>query len=424
MNLKQLSILIVLVIVLGGAGLFLHQRNTASWQASDRVGDEKLMGQFPLNDVVKITIKQSGGELNLVKGDDVWKVAERANYPASFSDIQELLRKMWELKGVQRVKVGPSQLARLELVAPAPGKGTNAGTLVEFKDKGGKVIKSLLLGKKHMRQGGGAAAQMGMDEGGWPDGRFVLVTGAGTVQNAWVIADALANVEARPEQWLQKDFIKVEKLQSINVEFPVATNNWKLTRETEGGELALADKKEGENLDSGKAAGAGNALGFANFTDVVSPDSKPESLGLDKPITATLTTFDHFTYVVQIGRGTNDESHPIHISVSADLPRERLAGKDEKKEDKEKLDKAFKDSQDKLQEKLRQEKALEKWIYVVSKWTVDPLLKTRSELMSAPKNADAAPNPANAVAPASSVMDPDTLPDVLNAPAGGSAPGQ
>jgi hypothetical protein len=418
MNLKQLSILIVLVIVLGGAGLFLHQRNTASWQASDRAGDEKLLGQFPLNDVAQITVKQAAGELNLIKREDSWKVGERANYPASFSEIQELLRKMWELKGVQRVKVGPSQLARLELVAPAAGKGTNGGTLVEFKDKGGKVIKSLLLGKKHMRQGQGASP-MGMDEGGWPDGRFVMVADAGTAQNVWVIADPLANVEAKPEQWLQKDFVKVEKLQSVNVEFPVATNNWKLTRETEGGELKLADKKAGEELDASKAAGAGNALGFANFTDVVLPDAKPESLGLDKPITATLTTFDHFTYVVQIGKGTNDESFPIHVSVSADLPKDRVAGKDEKKEDKEKLDKAFKDSQEKLQEKLKQEKALEKWTFVVSKWTVDPLLKTRAELMAPPKKADAAPA---AKTSGAGVADPDVLPDALNVPGSDDTP--
>jgi hypothetical protein len=263
---------------------------------------------------------------------------------------------------------------------------------------------------------------MGMDEGGWPDGRFVMVADAGTAQNVWVIADPLANVEAKPEQWLQKDFVKVEKLQSVNVEFPVATNNWKLTRETEGGELKLADKKAGEELDASKAAGAGNALGFANFTDVVLPDAKPESLGLDKPITATLTTFDHFTYVVHIGKGTNDESFPIHVSVSADLPKDRVAGKDEKKEDKEKLDKAFKDSQEKLQEKLKQEKALEKWTFVVSKWTVDPLLKTRAELMAAPKKADAAANEVKVTTPAPAGTDPDVLPDALNVPGGDDTP--
>lgn len=418
MNLKQLSILIVLVIVLGGAGLFLHQRNTESWQASDRAGDEKLLGQFPLNDVAHITIKQSSGELNLVKHEDVWTVAERANYPAGFPEIQELLRKMWELKGVQRIKVGPSQLGRLDLVAPTAGAGTNSGTLVEFKDKGDKVISSLLLGKKHMRQGG-ETPQMGMDEGGWPDGRFVLAAKNGAPQNVWVIADALANVEARPEQWLQKDFVKVEKLKSVSLAFPAATNDWTLTRDTEGGEMKLADKKEGEELDSGKAAGVGNALGYANFTDVVSPETKPESLGLDKPTVATLTTFDHFTYVVQIGKGTNDENYPIRISVNADLPKERVAEKDEKKEDKDKLDKAFKDSQEKLQEKLKHEKALEKWTYMVSKWTIDPLLKTRSELMAPPKKVDAASN-GKASEPA--IANPDMLPDVLNMPAEGNAP--
>jgi len=63
------------------------------------------------------------------------------------------------------------------------------------------------------------------------------------------------------------------------------------------------------------------------------------------------------------------------------LPKERTPGKDEKPEEKEKLDKEFKEQQAKLAEKLKQEKNFEKWTYLVSTWTLEPLLKDRSQLL-------------------------------------------
>jgi len=52
---------------------------------------------------------------------------------------------------VQTEKVGASQLPRLAL---ATGQGTNSATSVEFRDASGKAIKTLLLGKPHMRSSG------------------------------------------------------------------------------------------------------------------------------------------------------------------------------------------------------------------------------------------------------------------------------
>jgi len=95
-------------------------------------------------------------------------------------------------------------------------------------------------------------------------------------------------------------------------------------------------------------------------------------------------TFDNFTYILQVGAKTND-NYPLALTVAATLPKERAPGKDEKPEDKDKLDKDFKERLKKLEEKLAQEKAYEKWTYLVSSWTVDALLKERSQLMAEKK---------------------------------------
>ena len=379
MNRKQLTILIVLGLVVGGLGFYLQKQKAESFKASDSTLGQKLLPDFPINDVAQVVIKHATNELNLVKQEDVWKVRERNHYPADFTAISEFLRKAWELKTVQNVPAGPSQLARLELTTP-PDKGTNSGTLVEFKDKSGKAIKSLLLGKKYMRESQGSSPFGGGD---WPAGRYVMAVG--TPPKVWLISDPLSNIEPKPEPWLNKELFKVEKLRSVSVTFTNATNSWKLARETETGEWKLADKQEGEELDAAKIGGVGNALSSPSFNDVLARGAKPETTELDKSIVASLETFDNFAYTVKISGKTNEENYYLTMAVAVDLSKERTPGKEEKPEDKEKLDKEHKEKMDKLKEKLKKEKVFEPWTYLVSKWTIDPLLKERKDLLAEKK---------------------------------------
>src|SRR5438552_9699391 len=239
MNRKQLGILLVLVIVLGGAGVLLRKRQNASWEGSNAAIGKKLLGDFPVNDVTHIVLKQGVSEVNLVKKEDLWRVRERNDYPANYSEISDFLLKARDLKVVQSDKVGPSQLPRYGLVA---GSATNSAMTVELKDQADKNIRSLLLGKKHMKKSDRPNPYGGeMGEEGWPDGRYVK-TGSDS-ENVVLISEPLANIEPKPENWLNKDFFKVEKVKSVSVTFPASTNSWKLSRETESGEWKLADAK-------------------------------------------------------------------------------------------------------------------------------------------------------------------------------------
>jgi hypothetical protein len=379
MNRKQLVILIVVLVVLGIAGVRVYQRNQTSWQGGGRQGAAlKLLGDLPVNDVATIVIKGGTNQLDLVKKDGLWRVKERNDYPANFSEISGFLLKAADLKAAQTEEIGASQLGRYKLLPP--GQATNTAVLVELRDSNGKVIKSLLLGKTHMRKSEGRPSPMGeMGENeGFPDGRYVMVgMGAKTVA---VVSDPLSNLEAKPDLWLNKDFFKVEKIRSIAVVFPVATNSWKVTRDTESAtDWKLAEAKPGEQLDSSKTSSFSYALNAPSFSDVLPVDTKPEQTGLDKPTIITLDTFDNFTYTLKLGQKTNDNL-PMVVTVSAQIPKERTLGKDEKAEDKARLDKEFKETQKKVEDKLSQEKSFEKWVYLVSNWTVDSLLKERAQL--------------------------------------------
>src|SRR4051812_14682364 len=169
MNLKQLGVLIALVIVIGGASLMLHQRQKSAWTGGGSGVGKKLMGDnFPINNVAHISVQHGTNVLNLVKKDDLWRVRERGDYPANFSQIGDTLKKLRDLKIVQLEDIGPSQLERMEL---ARGQGSNSAVVVQFDDQAEKPISTLLLGKKHMKK----SAQPSQPEGGegFPDGRYV-----------------------------------------------------------------------------------------------------------------------------------------------------------------------------------------------------------------------------------------------------------
>jgi hypothetical protein len=176
----------------------------------------------------------------------------------------------------------------------------------------------------------------------------------------------------------------VEKHKSISVVTTNATNNWKISRETESGEWKLADAKGDEQLDSSKSSSVTSALSYPSFNDIAL-EAKVEETGLDKPLLATIETFDGFVYTAKVGKPATNDNYYFQIAVTGNFPKERTPGTDEKPEDKEKLDKEFKEKTDKLQEKLKTEQALGKWTYLVSKWTVDPLLKERKDLVAEKK---------------------------------------
>ena len=380
MNRKQLILLLVALAIVGGAGLLLLQRNQKSWTESEEQIGQKLLKNFQVNDVAAIHIK-GDTELTLEHKEDGWHVQQRGGYPANLAQIKELLLKMADLKVVQSDPIGASQLARMHLTEP--GKGADSAVLLEFKDAQGKTLQSLLLGKKHTHESE-RASPMPMGDEGFADGRYVML--ASDLKIVLTISDSLNNVEPKAADWLDKDFFKVEKPQTITFVSTNATNSWKLSRESETAGWVLAEPKAGEAFDSNKVSSLASALSFPSFVDVAA-DPAPAKTGLDTPLTVTIETFDHSTYTLKIGHKTPENDYNLTVAVAANIPTARTPGKDEKADDKTKLDKEFQDKTKAAQERLKKEQSLAKWTYLVNGWLVDPFIRDRSQLM-ADKKAD------------------------------------
>lgn len=412
---KQLTLIVLLAVVLGGMGLWIARRDAASYVTSGPGLGDKVLPEFPLNQVVTVTINDGTNTLQLAKAEEIWKVQQRYGYRADFADLGDFIRKVWELKAVQSESVGESGLKKLQLMEPAEG-ASNAGTAVTFQGQDGKTIAKLILGKQKMRESEGPS-QFG-DMGGYPEGRWVRVVDGPAV--ACLVSEPFSTIQTKADQWIDKEFFKVEKLKRVEVAHSEPTNSWTIYRETEGGELKLADLQEHETLDTGKASPVGNLLSWPSFVDIASPDESAETTGLDHPVAAQLETFEGFTYTVTVGgkTATNDYRY-LQMSVKGDFPKEREAPEDETPEDKERLDKEFKEETEKLEAKLTKEKGFEGWTYIVSSYTVDNLLKNRSDFLKEPEpeaeqGADAGSPDAANLGPVIDTSEPPPLPPSLD----------
>lgn len=412
---KQLALVLVLLAVVGGIALFLNHRNSAAWSETATTTSGKVL-DFPLNDVSQVTIKEGGAELNLAKKDEVWTVKERADYPADFAKISALIRKLWELKPVQDVKVGPSQLARLQLTEPAPG--STSGTLLDLKGAGDKRLAAVLLGKKNLRN----PDQPAGEGGGFAVGRYVMAQDGSN--RVFLVSDTFEEIEMKPEQWLNRDFIKIENAKSIAVEGTTPAMTWKIVRDAAAAPWKLADAKPGEEMDNAKVSSLASYLTAASFADVLPPNAPVTETGLDKPSTVRIETFDNFVYELRIGKLTG-ENYPLLVSVKADLPKERAAAADEKPEDKARLDQEFQTKQKQFTDKLATEEKLQARPYLIPKSTIDQLLKDRASLLAekkpvpsptpgtSPAGPKPLPSPTAAAAPTGPKSGPQMKPPVV-----------
>jgi hypothetical protein len=393
MKRKQIVVLVVLVAIAGGAGLILQKRNQSQWTESAAPESAKVL-DFPVNDVARVEIRSAKGEVHLEKKNGVWVVAEKADYPADFQRVSALIRQLWELRPVQQIKVGPSQFGRLELTEPGQGGNAQpaavshsdagaAGTVVDLKNKNDKTLAKIILGKRVMAKENGQEAVGRFPS--MPMGRYVFAPGKGGNVS---LVDQRLEFDAQPQSWLKHDFIKIENTESISLTGQTGQKHWTLTRSDAKADWKLADAKQNEELGKAITGSFSALLTSLRFKDVLPPDAKPEELGLDKPEVLSIETFDRFNYTLKIGKLSGD-SYPMSVSVTADPVKERAASPDEKSQDKARLDKEFKTHLKQLEEKAASEKECEKRIYLAPKFSLDPFLKDRAELLAKPSASPA-----------------------------------
>jgi hypothetical protein len=377
MNRKQFLLLLAALALIGCAGALLLKRKKESWSVAAPKAGKALPG-FRLNDVQAIHLKGSS-DVHVERRDGQWRVSERYNYPADYHQVRNFLIKMGSLDIVQSESVAPSALPRVDL-AP-PGSPNGGGTLVEFLDGQGKMIQSLMVGKKHSRRQE-ESASFALD--GFFNGRYILLPT--DPQNILLISDELASAIPEPQAWLDRNFFKIEHVKSLAVApadsatSASSAKSWKVVRETPASLWMLIDALPGELLDTNLATQTAEMLEFPAFLDVL-PGTASAKAGMENATTATIETFDKFTYTLKIGEKNSQGHYAMTIAIAANLPTIQNSDASEignAKIEKEQTELAANTAR--LHSKLAQEKNLAGWIYLVDSW-VEPLLRNRDQIL-------------------------------------------
>lgn len=255
MKSNSLPVLLGLVVVLGGAGLWLSQSRQATPDAV--ANNEPLIAGLAdqLNDVKALRIRGASGALiaDVQRTEQGWVVANRGNYPANFGKVREYLLKLSESRLREAKTASPERHARLgvEDLSGADAKG--AGVQLEGL---GKPV-DLIVGTFNATSG---------------QGYFVRHADQSQV---W-----LANGNIRPDttltQWLATDIANVGSQRIVRAEITPPSGAPVRIQKADPSEpdYTVLDLPRGRELSS-PSIGNGIATLFDNLTlEDVSPASE------------------------------------------------------------------------------------------------------------------------------------------------------
>jgi hypothetical protein len=382
MNTRQLWRLLVATALVVALGVVVHVAREKNRRTSGAGQGRLLLPSLAVNDVESVRILDGGGTLELRRKDTGWTVAQRDDYPADFGQIQALLQDLAALKATQVLRVGPAQLARLELAGAEDASRSAGGAEIRLAGANGTELTRLLIGKEY-RKSSDQADPYGF--GGFPVGRYVRVPATESVA---LVSKTLGNVRSSPADWLDKEFVRVSEVRMARLERNGGPL-WRLERDSAAATLALADAPADKEVDGAKVREVGSALAWASFADVAGRLQDPPQLGLENAHIYTVADFAGFEYSLRIGPVTPEGRYPVTATVRYQAPAGPVAAEGETPEEQAKKNDDFarrqRENQDKATALARR---LDGWVYLVERHTLERLLVDKEAFLRAPAAAD------------------------------------
>jgi hypothetical protein len=272
---------------------------------------------------------------------------------------------------------------------------TQHGITATFKDASGKSLSVISFGKNL------DSAASSSPFGGGSVGRFVR--NHADESGFYVVSELFPSLSADPKSWLATEFFNIEKIQSITVTQPNSDKNeWELERKDENADFTFTSAFPGVKIDPAAVAPLKSLFSNARFDDVVPAAEIEKRVSPDKVQTATIKTFEGLTYILKLqpSKVEGSQNYLLNVKVSGEISEKRKAAENEKPEDAAAADTAFETRRKALVESIEQTKKLETLTFEVSNFTVDALLKSRTDLMDKGPGPGPQAQPANGPSPA------------------------
>jgi hypothetical protein len=320
MKLKTM-VLLVVVCAAAVATLWYLQRQPAPANNGLPLGD-KVLRFFPVNEISKVVIRAAEGSVTLEQNQDhLWVVREYYGYPAQFGKLADLLKTLYGMTVGQTVRVRPSSLGQLKLLAPdEQGSPAEKATQIQCYNNSGESVAIIWIGNAKR----GEAREDSPYGFAMPEGTFVRLPGnpadlRDTRAQVILVKDTF-QLDETPAAWIDKQLFAVpnENVQRIAVTTPQG-EQYCVARTNTMDQLALAALAPTQQVKAASLAALGNALTAFVVDDVVAPAAARTNTALAAAWTFAATTFDGVSYTVKLA-DTNAPQAYAQVTIKYTKP--------------------------------------------------------------------------------------------------------
>jgi len=373
---------VILLIVCATLTLFTYVTlNHDDMGAKQEKMGGKLFSDLPLKSVAAVTIKGADESVTLKKGEDVWLLENKFDYPASFSLLTEIVNNLKDAAVGRSFKADEATLSRLALQHPdkkeKPAEERGVEIILQDKDK--KSLADVIVGKAR-------------PEGG----HYLMLAKDSTV---YLVDKTFKTLNKKLEDWLDKEL--TEEINAADIEKVVCRDAEKILytfKRPEKGKDAEFEGSipEGKKLKKAKVNEVFGAMSYFRIDDIADPAEKAEKTGLDKALCFEFYLFDGTVYKAYPGKELTEDKEKSYFKAEvAYLAPEKKAEADKKEEKAQHPEKTQKPEEKPKSEadvsaaaKKLNEK-ISPWVYVISKWKRDKFVVNRRLLRGSETGAEA-----------------------------------
>lgn len=377
MNKKTLFILLVVLAVLAAVGRSILVRNSGAPAGSEVMGS-LLFKDLPANDIAAVVIERPDDSVVLTKNESGWIVENRYGYPADFSKLTDLIRKMKETKVGRKFAATESVKKRLSLMPPNDEKANQLekATHVAMKDESGKVVADVFLGSTRKRE-----------EKGIPDSQFVML---GKDADVYLVDQIFSSFATSAPSWLKKTPVDVKRddIQKITCTGPDGKVRYVFERPEKGKGFSLLNPATKRVVKQSAVNRLAGALTGLEIEDVADPATPPESVGQGISPRIDYALYNGMTYHVYPGL-TCSPGIPCYLKLQVDFkpPAGKAAVKEGEKASEKKGDDAEEKSSGALMAETTALNArLSPWFFVVPQWQHEAFFTKLDEMLEEEKD--------------------------------------
>lgn len=284
MNIRVLSALGVLAIVMSLAAAWAVQREVADWRTP--ASGKKVFPNLDsrLDEASKLVVRRRAGPLTILRHDGGWHLVESDGYPVQKKTVQRTLVALSELRWLEPKTQKAERYAKLQ-VEDVDAKDSKSRRLTVFNAKG-EALADLIVGKEN-------PYLQAISDGG----TYIRMPGG---KQAWLTSGQLTVGDA-PKDWLINRLFDIPRAHIARAEIRHPNGNVIKVRKTGKNDPAFevegipADKKLADTL---YPSDIGRALETFEIRDARKADKIPFTVA--QTVTGRFETVDDLVIRLQI----------------------------------------------------------------------------------------------------------------------------